>query len=101
MKTRKEKDKDIRVSDMSTERGMHNSKHQGGREFDREKEDDHFERSDRREELEEKIHASGQGTAFGGGSTEGRTKTGGSPYYSGSQQDKSTPGQHPREGRDL
>ncbi len=100
MKSKEEKSEKKNV-EMTTGRGMHNSKNQGGREFDREKESDHFERSDERERKEEKIHASGQGTSLGGGSTEGRTVTGGSPNYSGSQQDKSMPGQHAREGRDL
>jgi hypothetical protein len=90
MRTEKNKD-DKRRTDMTTGRGVHGSKAQGGREFDRES-SDHFERSEEREEIEEKIHASGQGTALGGGRGETRRHSEGSPHYSGSQQDRSEPG---------
>lgn len=85
----------------TTGRGMHNSKFQGGRDFDREKDIDKFERSEEREEKEEDLHGTGQGTAYGFGSTKGPDNN--SPvYYSGSQQDRATEGQHKGvKGRDL
>lgn len=84
------RDKSDKNYDSSTGRGMHGSKNQGGRDFDREKEVDRFEKSDLREKKEEGLHATGQGTGMGGAKSSQELKgSKASGSYSGSQQDKS------------
>lgn len=89
-------------ADSSSGRGMHNSRNQGGREFDREKNVDRFQLDEEREKKEEKLHGTGQATSRGGAkSASGAKQAEGSPYYSGSQQEKAEPGEEGTKGAIL
>jgi len=77
--------------EQSTARGMHGSKGQGGRNFDREKEEDKFLQDETRMMREEETNNKGSSTVRGGTGAEGKKESHPLTYYSGSQGERGEP----------
>lgn len=77
--------------EFTTGRGMHGSKHQGGAEFDREKNADGFDLAQRKDEIEEDLNNTGQGSGRGGAASGVDDGPNELKHYSGSVQHRAKP----------